>query len=147
MGIFSRFFRKSQKSEPSDNNDEISNRSVNYGEMIAQKSGFFREDGVWEIERDCTREYNMGTDSLRGGCGLRETISEYDINGICEIYTWSCRICGTCHAIPGFEIPEEVKERIRHRSALKREKNPIVIDFREYKRKKTNRENTKKSNE
>ena len=144
MGIFSKIFKKTQKSEPSDKS-EINRRSEYYLKRIEQKSGYFREDGVWEIERDCTSEYGMGI-GFTSGCGLREPISEYDIDGTCEIYTWSCRICGKCHAIPDFEIPEEVKKRIRCRSALKRGKNPVVIDFKEYKQKRNKRGNIKKSN-
>lgn len=89
MGIFSNFFKKSQKSEPSKNDkkDEINNRSINFGEMIGQKPGYFREDGVWEIERNCTPEYNMGTDSIIGRCREVTLVSEYDLQVHCEIYT------------------------------------------------------------
>lgn len=145
MGIFSRLFRKNQKSEPSNNEREINNRIVYYRKMIDWKPGYFRKDGIWEIERNCTSEYDMGV-GFTSGCGLRESISEYDINVNCEIYTWSCRICGKWHGIPGFEIPEKVKERIRYRSALKRGKNPVVIGFRDYKRERSKRGDTKKSN-
>ena len=90
----------------------------------------------------------MGTDSLRGGCGEIALVSEYDLRVDCEICTRKCERCGKWHGIPGFEIPERVKERIRYRSRLKRGDNPVVIDFREYKRKKSKRENTaKKSND
>ena len=149
MGIFSKFFKKSQKSEPSKNDkkDEINNRSINYGEMIGQKPGYFREDGVWEIKRKCTPEYHFGTDSIIGGCGEVTLVSEYDFQVDCEIYTWQCERCGYCHGIPDFEIPERVKERIRYRSRLKRGDNPVVSDFKEYKQKRNKRGDIKKSND
>ena len=148
MGIFSNFFKKSQKSEPSKNDkkDEINNRSINYGEMIGQKPGYFREDGVWEIERNCTPEYNRDTDSIIGGCGEVVLVSEYDLQVHCEIYTWQCERCEYCHGIPASQIPEEVKKRIRYRTELKEGKNPVVIDFKEYKRKRSKKDDTKKSN-
>ncbi len=147
MGIFSKFCKKSQKSEPSDNKNEISNRRIHYGEMIPEKLGYFREDGVWEIELECTSEH-VPYVGFTWGCGLREPISEYDIDGKCGIFTWSCRLCGKCHAIsPCIEIPEVVKERIQYRTALKGGKNPVIIDFREYKRKRSKRGDAKNSNE
>ena len=150
MGIFSKIFKKSQKSEPSKNDkkDEINNRGINYGAIIGQKPGYFREDGVWEIELECISEH-VPYVGFTWGCGLREPISEYDIDGKCGIFTWSCRLCGKCHAIsPCIEIPEVVKGRIQYRTALKERKNPVIIDIREYKRKKSKRENTaKKSND
>ena len=147
MSIFSKFFKKSQKSEPSKNDkkDEINNRS-GYPKMLGRKPGYFREDGVWAIERDCTPEYDMGTDSLRGGWGEIALVSEYDLRVDCEIYTWQCERCGKWHGIPDFEIPERVKERIRYRSRLKRGDNPVVIDFKEYKQKRSKRGDIKKSN-
>ena len=149
MGIFSNFFKKSQKSEPSKNDkkDEINNRSINYGEMIGQKPGYFREDGVWEIERNCTPEYNRDTDSIIGGCGEVVLVSEYDLQVHCEIYTWQCERCEYCHGIPASQIPEEVKKRIRYRTELKEGKNPVVIDFKEYKQKRSKRGDAKNSNE
>lgn len=117
MGIFSKIFKKSQKSEPSKNDkkDEINNRSINYGAIIGQKPGYFREDGVWEIELECISEH-VPYVGFTWGCGLREPISEYDIDGKCGIFTWSCRLCGKCHAIsPCIEIPEVVKGRIQYR--------------------------------
>lgn len=147
MGIFSNFFKKSQKSEPSDNKSEINNRRINYGEIIPEKTGYFREDGVWEIERNCTPEYNMGTDSIIGGCGVKVQVSEYDLQVHCEIYTWQCERCEYCHGIPASQIPEEVKKRIRYRTELKEKKNPVIIDLREYKQRRSKRDDTKKSNE
>ena len=87
MGIFSKIFKKSQKSEPSKNDkkDEINNRSINYGAIIGQKPGYFREDGVWEIELECTSEH-VPYVGFTWGCGLREPISEYDIDGKSLIY-------------------------------------------------------------
>lgn len=148
MGIFSKFFKKSQKSEPSKNDkkDEINNRSINYGEMIGQKPGYFREDGEWEIKRKCTPEYHFGTDSIIGGCGEVALVSEYDLQVHCEIYQWQCERCGYCHAIPASQIPEEVKKRIRYRTELKEKKDPVIIDFREYKQKRSKRGDAKKSN-
>ena len=147
MGIFSNFFKKSQKSEPSDNKSEINNRRINYGEIIPEKTGYFREDGVWEIERNCTPEYNMGTDSIIGGCGVKVQVSEYDLQVHCEIYTWQCERCEYCHGIPASQIPEEVKKRIRYRTELKEKKNPVIIDLREYKQRRSKRDDTKKSND
>lgn len=135
MGIFSKFFKKSQKSEPSDSNHEISSRGEYYLNQIERKSGYFTDDGVWQIERKCTPEYNMGTDSIIGGCGLEVQVTEYDLNVNCEIYTWQCEYCGDWHSIPSSQIPEVVKKRIRNRSELKRGKNPVLIDLREYKQK------------
>lgn len=146
MGIFSKFFKKSQKSEPSDSNHEISSRGEYYLNRIERKSGYFTEDGVWEIELECTSEY-VPYAGLTWGCGLREPISEYDIDGKCGIYTWSCRLCGKCHAIsPCIEIPEVVKKRIQYRTELKEGKNPVVIDFKEYKQRRNKRGDIKKSN-
>ncbi len=143
MGIFSKFFKKSQKSEPS---DETTNR-IGYRKMIGRKPGYFREDGVWQIERQCTPEYDMGTDSIIGGCGKMALVSEYDLDVNCEIYTWQCKRCGDWHVIADFEIPEEVKGRIKYRSGLKRGDNPVIIDFIEFKQKRSKRGNTKKSND
>lgn len=144
MGIFSKFFKKSQKSEPSENS-EINSQSLLPSNK--RKTEYFI-NSVWHIEKSCIPEYDMGTDLILGGCGATTWVSEYDImNENCEIYGWQCKICKKWHGIPDFEIPEEVKERIKYRNRLKRGDNPVVIDFREYKQKKSKIGNTKKSND